>query len=153
VIPFAPLLALLVRLRRGSEAGGRLTLVGGAMVVLLAVSRLFRWASRRCDGVGSSLSKFVRREWLNRAKASTDGLSVAVVVALLWRHTPRWGHHWDALFLAAQGLSKVKTLSFMDVRRRRLWCLALLGGVAFGIPTWIGGGGGWLVLLLARGGR
>jgi ABC-type Na+ efflux pump permease subunit len=92
VIPFAPLLALLVRLRRGGVAGSRLTLAGGTMVVLLAVSRLFWWASQRCVG-DSGLSKFVRREWVNRAKASTDGLSAAMVVALLWRHSPRWGHH------------------------------------------------------------
>jgi hypothetical protein len=49
VIPFA-LLALLVRLRHGGVAGGWLTLAGGAMVVLLAVLRLFWWASQRCVG-------------------------------------------------------------------------------------------------------
>jgi hypothetical protein len=73
--------------------------------------------------VNSGLSKFVRQEWLNRAKASIDGLSAAMVVALLWRQYPLWGNHLDALFLAAQGLSRVKTLSFMEVRRQRLWRL------------------------------
>jgi hypothetical protein len=34
VFPFAPLLALLVRHRRGSEAGGQLVLLGGIVVVL-----------------------------------------------------------------------------------------------------------------------
>jgi hypothetical protein len=63
------------------------------MVVLLVVSMLFYWASRRCLVVDSGLSKFVQQEWLDRAKASTGGLSVAMVVALVWRHSPHWGHH------------------------------------------------------------
>jgi hypothetical protein len=40
-VPFAPLLAFPVRHPRGGEAGGRVVLVRGAVVVLRAVSWLF----------------------------------------------------------------------------------------------------------------
>ena len=41
----------------------------------------------------------------------------------------------------------------MDVRRQRHWGRALVGGVASGDPSWLGSGGGWLVVLPARSGR
>ena len=54
--------------------------------------------------------------------------------------------------LAARG-PRVKTQSAMDVRRWRHWRHALLGGAASGDPSWLGSGGGWLVVLPARSGR
>jgi hypothetical protein len=51
------------------------------------------------------------------------------------------------------GLSWVKPYPLMDERRWRSWRRALLGGAAFGGPTWMCSGGGWLVVLPARGGR
>jgi hypothetical protein len=50
-VPFAPLLAFPVWHPRGGEAGGRLVLARGAVVVLRAVSWLFRWTSRRWAGM------------------------------------------------------------------------------------------------------
>jgi hypothetical protein len=50
-VPFAHLLAFPVRHPCGGEAGDGLVLARGAVVVLRAVSWLFRWASRRWAGM------------------------------------------------------------------------------------------------------
>jgi hypothetical protein len=47
---------------------------------------------------------------------------------------------------------RVKTQFFMNTRRRRHWCRALLGGVVYRDPPWLGSGGGWSVVLLAHDG-
>jgi hypothetical protein len=75
-----------------------------------------------------------------------------MVAAPLWRRSPCWGHHCEASCFYCTGLFRVKPSPYLDVRRRRLWRRALVGGAASGDP-WLGCGSGWLVVLPARSGR
>jgi hypothetical protein len=90
---------------------------------------------------------------MNRAKAFTDGFVSGNGGGAHGASHSLVGAPLRCIMSRCTGSLRVKTLSLCGCATAALWRRALLGGVGLGAPTWLSGGGGWLVVSLARGDR